>query len=524
MSTNSGNGEVLGWGTFTRTLRGWDELLDRPVAVRTLVQPFAGSEAFVRAYFAQALRMLDIVHPNLLAIYSIEPNRFPPSLRRELGEQPLSHRLFDGPLAPDEVVRVVRHALAGLAALHARDVLHLAVRPENLLASGNLYKLGDFGVVPGDGMPAIPARQLKYSAPELRGTEPRPTAASDLYSLGLVACELLLGSERLERLLEDALADGGASAGGRPEGDRLWLAYHSSAAELPPLHEVESELPPATSLVLARMLRKDPAARPQSAREALGALGTPPRVEGPAATASHQQARPRPETAAQRRPLSGGGVVAAVALAGAALWFVFVDRPRSVPPASVDEVVPIGPGPAIDPPPAEHPHDPAADLLRRARDHQGLTLELAPPSRGGGPVAVGTPLRFLVESDRPGFAVLFALSSTGTLTCLYPTPAGRAPRVVPGRSLVLPRPEDERAGFELVATPPLGTDLVFALVSERPPPQLPPGVASRWVTDYAFDPVAGGPAIDFSRWIEGLMLADPDGVRLTVRRLEVVAR
>lgn len=536
MSANHGRGEVLGWGSFGKVFHGWDELLDRPVAIKELVQPFAGSEAFVRAYFAQALRMIDVAHPNLLAIYGVEPNRFPPALTREMAEQPVAHRLFDGPLAPEEVARALRHALAGLGALHARDLVHLSVRPENLLVSGEVYKLGDFGVGHLAGAPPIPARQLKYSAPEMLGEEPRPSAAADLYSLGLVAWELLLGSERLERVLEDILSGASSGSRDRPEGDRLWLAFHRSEAELPPIHEVEPAVPVALSLVLERMVRKDPAARPSSAREALTALS-------PAASETTETAAPGPQAAPPATVLGKGptwlalGVAAALVLAGVALWFGLRDRQSSAPeglldagsPVSVSEEPRTEGGPVtmerapVDPGPV-NVQSLAADLRRMARRHPGLSFDLDPP-RGGSRTRMpfGSPLRFRVDSDRRVFVALFALSSTGTLTCLYPGPGGRAPEAIPGRTLILPRPEDERAGFELETTPPAGTDLVFLLASDRPLPALPPGQASEWVTDFPVGAGAGeSPAARFVRWVGRLLAENPDGNRLSLLQIEVV--
>ncbi len=536
MSADHGRGEVLGWGSFAKVFHGWDELLDRPVAIKELVQPFAGSEAFVRGYFAKALRMIDVAHPNLLAIYSVEPNRFPPALTREMAEQPVAHRLFDGPLAPEEVARALRHALAGLAALHARDLCHLSVRPENLLVCGEVYKLGDFGVGPIEGAPPIPPRQLRYSAPEMLGTEPGTSSAADLYSLGLVAWELLLGSERLERVLEETLAGSSSGSRDRPEGDRLWLAFHRSEGELPPIHEIEPAVPAALSLVLERMLRKDPAARPASAREALTALSPAPSETSGAAAPGAENAPPA--TAPRKGPTwLALGVAAALVLAGVALWFGLGNRRSSAPERFVDAGSPIAmseerptaggldtiAGAPVDPGPVSV-QSLAADLRRMAGEHPGLRFDLE-PSRGGSRtrLPIGSTLRFRVDSDRRVFVTLFALSSTGTLTCLYPGPGGRPPESIPGRTLILPRPEDERAGFELETTPPAGTDLVFLLASDRPLPALPPGQASGWVTDFPVVSGAGeSPAARFVRWVGRLLAENPAGNRLSLLQIEVV--
>lgn len=541
MGTTRDRGEVLGWGSFAKVYRTWDELLDRPVAVKELVQPFAGSEAFVRSYFAKALRMLDVSHPNLLAIFSTEADRFPPSLTREMAEQPLAYRLFDGPLEPQELVRLLRQVLTALDAVHSRDLVHLSVRPENLFWAGGVYKLGDFGVIPPDGAPPTPPRHHRYAAPEILSAEPQPSPAADLYSLGITAWELLLGTERLERSLEHALERaGGADRHDRHEGDRLWLEFHRSGAELPPIHTVEPTVPVALSLALERLARKDPAERPQSAGEAAAAIGAIEIEEAAAQTSagSVRLAAGSPDGSMW----IGIGVLFALVLAGAAFWFGVEDRmatrggrgaETSLPEVPAEEA-PVAPleeaavlpreelsgSPAM---PGAVP-DLAAELRRRAGRHSGLRFGLegsATDARVRLPF--DTRLRFRVASDRPAHLVLFTLAPDRTLTCLYPAPGVPAPTVTPGRELILPRREDEAAGFELITGPPEGTDLVFLLATDRPLPALPPGEEQGWVTEYAFRPHSDvNPALGFIRWLDRLRARDSGGVRLAMAEIEVV--
>src|SRR5439155_3515559 len=104
-------GEVLGWGGLATVYNGWDELLDRPVAIKELVQPFAGHDPFVRAFIGQALRMVDIAHRHVLSTYGVETGRTPPAILREVAEETVGHQLMEGPIAPEEVLRILRHIL-----------------------------------------------------------------------------------------------------------------------------------------------------------------------------------------------------------------------------------------------------------------------------------------------------------------------------------------------------------------------------------------------------------------------------
>jgi serine/threonine-protein kinase len=104
----------------------------------------------------------------------------------------------DGPLSPDEVANILDQAASALSHLHGRGLVHLDVKPQNLMlsANGNL-KLIDFGLAQPAGGPqaTISGRTfgtVGYLAPEqLRGET--VSASADVYALGSVAYELLTG-------------------------------------------------------------------------------------------------------------------------------------------------------------------------------------------------------------------------------------------------------------------------------------------------------------------------------------------
>ena len=113
-----------------------------------------------------------------------------------------------GPLDPGDVRRVLRQLLGALSDAHRNGLLHRDVKPENILVvsePGELLrvKLIDFGIARAmsDGSPSITRTgeligTPRYMSPEQLTQQPL-TAASDLYSLGLVAIEMALGREAL---------------------------------------------------------------------------------------------------------------------------------------------------------------------------------------------------------------------------------------------------------------------------------------------------------------------------------------
>lgn len=172
----------------------------------------------------------------------------------------LTRALFrqdDGPLRlqPGLVVHILRGALRGLERLHEAGFLHADVKPGNIMLDRLGYpKVVDFGraVRVGEAVTFLLGSPL-YMAPEAHRREPG-RVQSDLYSLGLVALELLRGERLNERpdANEDALYAAKLDLPARLEG---WL----------PSYVRENE---RLVGILRRLLDPDPTRRFASAREA----------------------------------------------------------------------------------------------------------------------------------------------------------------------------------------------------------------------------------------------------------------
>jgi serine/threonine protein kinase len=558
-------GEVLGVGTFAKVFEGWDALLDHPVAIKVLVPPFATHEAFVRAYLEKAAHLLDVIHEHVLATYPVDHGQSPPAVVREFADQTLEASAVGNPLPPEEVEELLRQAVAGLEAIHHRGLVHGSIRPQNLFRCGKRYKVGDFGLPPVAGAPPIPARERRYSAPEvLRGEAGGP--ASDLYSLGFVAYELLLGPLRFERLMEELSREAGLVSSGEyrgQTGDEIWPLFHASSVEVTPLHELLPGFPMALALTLQQMIRKDAAARLGSGGQILASLGptasaagvgdlpvnraggrrvgerppgrTPVKGLPGGSSPAARTARPVTEGARSGPPRSAvgpatrgmkpvlyaaGGALLIVFLAGSA-WLLarYLGLPRlpaqQRPAANAQLCPPIALETAAD----------SAALAEGLRAMSGtdssLALELDPP-RAAARLPIGSEIRFRVTSGRPGHLLLFVLSSDGMLTSFYPNQRRSDIVLARGGPLELPLAEDRRDGFTLTASEPLGYDLIFALRSDRP---LFPPIGrdnSPWMREYP--PIAGSTpaARDFVVWA-ARTLCDPwQKAGLAVRELEVV--
>jgi hypothetical protein len=102
-----------------------------------------------------------------------------------------------------------------------------------------------------------------------------------------------------------------------------------------------------------------------------------------------------------------------------------------------------------------------------------LALEILP----GPEIPLGTKVTFRISTKKPGYLLLVDIDAAGKLTQIYPNTmslmsAGHARensnRIRPGSPVVIPNPNDVFAGFEFVASPPQGTALICALLSDRP--------------------------------------------------------
>ena len=300
-------GSLLGSGGMGEVYEAYDELLDRPVAIKMLRGDRRLSED-ARARFLREARLLSrLDHPNICRLYDLIERDGEEALVLELvpGES-LQSRLQAGPLETEEALRITIGVAEGLAAAHAAGVVHRDLKPANvmILPDGGV-KLLDFGIARSNRVGSVPpgtagvtkARAplwetqrggtvgtVAYMSPEqARGLE--VTTASDLYSFGVLLRELATGCPTY-------------AASSRTE-----LLARVMQADIEP---VSVGLDDELSALLDEMLSVNPAKRPLAA-----AVATRLRI-----------VRDRPERRRRRRRrLASGGV--AIAVLASLLWFAY---------------------------------------------------------------------------------------------------------------------------------------------------------------------------------------------------------
>lgn len=246
-------GDLLGGGGMGLVHHAHDAVLDRDVAVKLLADNLAMDPEARERFDREARAAARLTHPHVVRVYDVgEENGRPYFVMEHVPGGSLAVILREGgPLPASDVVEVARDVLKGLAAAHDAGLLHRDLKPGNLLrdAKGHV-KVTDFGVAEAREVPhltrtGVVLGTLPYLAPE-RLTGEAASEATDIYALGATLLELLTGEAPDPRPDED-----GAPRHGPGNMDTV---------------------PPLLATFIHRCMAKDPAQRPQSAREALALL------------------------------------------------------------------------------------------------------------------------------------------------------------------------------------------------------------------------------------------------------------
>ncbi len=255
-------GAELGAGGMGRVVTAYDRRLERPVAVKLIREELLEEPGTRERLLREARSAARLHHPNTVAVFDVGEADGRPFVVMELIEgRSLDDRLrTEGKLEPTNAAAVVAAVLDGLAAAHARGLVHRDVKPSNvLLPDDGGVKLADFGIAAdlGSSTSLTGSGQVvgspRYLAPERVDGE-AATAASDVYAAGIVLYELLAG--RVPFAADNPVA----------------TAVAHQQQPVPPLTELAPHIPAGLAAVAERALAKDPAQRFTSAASMRSAL------------------------------------------------------------------------------------------------------------------------------------------------------------------------------------------------------------------------------------------------------------
>jgi tRNA A-37 threonylcarbamoyl transferase component Bud32 len=259
--------ELVGKGAFGAVYRAVHPLIGKEVAVKVLFKSHARDPAIVRRFVEEARAVSRLHHPNIVDIFGFGEldDGVPYYVMELLRGKTLSALLVEREILPiEQVVDILGGVASALDAAHVAGILHRDLKPGNVFLTGDIDrefdpKLLDFGVAKFlDGSAQLTQAGMVigtpgYMSPEQCAGEPLANT-SDIYALGVLSFELLTGRHPFSR-----------------ESNARVLVQH--LVEIPPpVSEVASHLPRTLDEPVSAMLQKDPARRPQNAKEAIGAL------------------------------------------------------------------------------------------------------------------------------------------------------------------------------------------------------------------------------------------------------------
>jgi serine/threonine protein kinase/class 3 adenylate cyclase len=254
--------DFLGSGGMAKVYLAYDENLRRDVAIKVLLQRYAGDEEFVERFEREAYNAASLSHPNIVQVYDrgeTKDGTYYMVMEHMPGGTLKDLILKKAPLPPREAIALTLQIAEALQAAHERGVIHRDIKPQNVLLDdrGNA-KVADFGLARAADATALTRTGAvlgtpHYVAPELSEGQPA-TPRSDLYGLGVVLYEMLTGelpydAETPMRVLSKQLG-----------------------GQLRPPREINPDVPERLNAVATRLLASDPEDRYRDATELVSEL------------------------------------------------------------------------------------------------------------------------------------------------------------------------------------------------------------------------------------------------------------
>ncbi len=279
--------ELIAVGGMGEVWKATDKVLGRTVAIKLLSPALATQPGFEERFREEARHTALLSHPNIATVYDYGETDGASWLVMEFVEgEPLSAIIRDeGPQSPRRTAMVVGQCAEALQAAHEAGVIHRDVKPANIMVRPDgVVKLTDFGIARAtDAAPMTRTGEVmgtaQYISPEQAMGRP-VSPKSDIYSLGVVAHELLTGR--------------------RPFDDGSPVATAMAHVHKPP-PELPSSVPGPMAAVIMSCLAKEPDQRPVSAKALAGAMKGGPAAAAAAVPPGFDPTRVMGEAAATQR-------------------------------------------------------------------------------------------------------------------------------------------------------------------------------------------------------------------------------
>ena len=260
----------LGGGGMSRVFLAREAALDRRVAIKVLEAQ--GARVDTERFRREVQLSARLSHPHIVPLLAAgEVDGLAYYVMPYVEGDSLRARLREGEMSIGEAIRLLRNVAAALAYAHARGIVHRDIKPDNVIVTGGVAMVLDFGVSKAiaasaqtlqDGLTGagLAIGTPRYMAPEQVIGDPNVDVRADLYAFGVLAYELLTG----------------ATPFGGNDPVKILRAHLTETPS--PIGKLRAGLPPVVAGLVMRCLEKDRERRPASADEVLtllDAMGTP---------------------------------------------------------------------------------------------------------------------------------------------------------------------------------------------------------------------------------------------------------
>lgn len=251
--------DKLGSGAMGEVYGAWDPEHQREVAIKVVRTDREGDDAITHRLEREARALERIDHPNVVRVHEVgrDAGRLFIVMERLLGETLQAKLEREGRVAPTAAREIVAGMCAGIGHAHALGIVHRDLKPANVFLTDSGVKVLDFGIAKGLAGGTLGASTMSgtvlgtphYMSPEQATDSKRIDHRTDLWSVGVIAYECLVGARPFE----------GANV--------AELAVAIVSGNPPPPSRRIAELSTGVDAWFARAVARDPAARFQSAEE-----------------------------------------------------------------------------------------------------------------------------------------------------------------------------------------------------------------------------------------------------------------
>jgi serine/threonine protein kinase len=255
----------LGRGGMAAVYLAHEFALDRKVAIKVMSPALVTGAGMIERFKREARTAASLSHPHIIPVYAVrESDRLLYFVMKFIAGRPLDGVLKElGPLPIPMVQMILQQVGGAFGYAHRRGIIHRDIKPANIMIDEEGWAVvTDFGIAKVSAAEGLTMTGMTVGTPTYMSPEQcmaqDVTGASDQYSLGVVAYEMITGRPPF--------------AGG----SMMAIMYGHFNDAPPDISTVRPDCPQELRNTVMRMLEKDPAKRWPSMEDAVDSMGEPP--------------------------------------------------------------------------------------------------------------------------------------------------------------------------------------------------------------------------------------------------------